>query len=150
MKLICFRKSDLNNQPIIMSEKWISNGHWAVLKVLVTNDFCDETTIRAFANIADFREMTDKQMERVFPKNGDLRLKATNRLVNNTPTLNRNSDFVVFEGEFEDKPVEVLFNRRYCELLGLYDHDLTLVGTGIESPFMDEDKTRVIMPVRSR
>lgn len=131
-----------------VSQNWVSNGHWAIIKPMLTNA---EQATYASAETASkllglqVREIPEEDMLRVFPK-GDLKKwKFTGKA--HLGCLDARADRL----EYACGDERAYFNREYINMAMAKGRGVsceTLLGTDSESSFIDEDKCFVIMPVR--
>ena len=143
--MIKLSKRDLKNETIALSPSYISNGHWAIGLVLIENAVLLKTkeAVEAFADgLCSFREMSDENIEKFFPKKRTIKVKSAGRILNSSYSLDPRHDRVVFA----DADGETCFDRRYVKLLRIAD--VEMYGDRYDGPFINAGGTIVLTPMR--
>lgn len=143
--MIKLAKKDLKGETIFLSPSYISNGHWMIKRWLAENAVLlkTEDSIKAFAGgLYSFKEITDEAMKRQSPKRKNIKVKSVGKILNSSYNLDPREDRVVFA----DSKGETYFDRRYVKLLGIAD--VEMYGDTYEGPFINEEGTIVLMPMK--
>lgn len=143
--MIKINKNDLNGEQIRISPGYISNGHWAIKLDAIENAALlrTEELLNAFAsNIRGIHIMDDVKVEGCFPKERNVRIRNSGKILNSSFDLDPKRDRVVFSND----DGETMFDRGYVKLLGIAE--VELFGDSFDGPFADEESDFVLMPVR--
>lgn len=139
----------LKDYTIRVSSNWLTNGHWAILKKMLTPT--EQATFAsvelAGKHLGQFvLEVSDDDISKVFPSGDLVKWKFTGfAKVRNTH--DRSEDLL----EYAHGDQKVYFNRAYIEMADAKGSGVrceTLLGTDAGNAFVDEDGCFVIMPVR--
>jgi len=142
--LMKLNKKDLRNREIYLSPSYISNMHWMVALSCVENRdlFKTPDLVEAFTKVTSVQEKTDEFMTKRLPKKKNVKVKSAGRILNSTFDLDPREDRVVFA----NSKGETYFSRDYVKLLGVAD--VELYGDSYKGPFVNEDETVVLMPIK--